>query len=165
MQTSKRLGICRAIVLYLTLITSVMAADISDFSTDGCSLFPDGTAEQQALWQNCCIAHDLHYWAGGNYADREAADEALEACVADVGEPAIAKLMMAGVRAGGSPFFPTTYRWGYGWPFGRGYQSLTDAEKDAVLAAIERSEPSAFIPIHPLHKWLNEQKQKPLSEQ
>lgn len=149
-------------LLFLLPLFSVVAAEQetkpSVFYTDGCSMFPDGKLQQQALWQDCCIAHDLQYWAGGSYADRLAADEALESCVADLGEAAIAKLMMVGVRAGGSPFFPTTYRWAYGWPFGRGYQALNEDEKVLLLEIIEHSDAAAFIPQHPIEHWLQQQK-------
>ena len=57
------------------------------------------------------------------------ADKELEHCVAQVGEPQIAALMLAGVRVGGSPYFPTTFRWGYGWPFPRLYKPLTEDEQ------------------------------------
>ena len=163
MQPSKRMRFVRFALAGLGLLPVAIAgetATLSPFYTDGCSLFPDGTLQQQELWQNCCIAHDLQYWAGGSYADRLAADEALEACVNDVGEPAVAKLMMAGVRAGGSPFFPTTYRWAYGWPFGRGYQALSDEDKDRVLDVIDHSDAKAFVPIHPIKHWLQTQKQQ-----
>jgi hypothetical protein len=46
--------------------------------------------------------------------------------------------MYEGVRAGGSPWWPTRYRWAYGWPYGRGYQELSDEEHhmaDEILAA------------------------------
>ena len=129
------------IAVCLLVVASIAdAADIAPFTTDGCSSFPDGTPKNQALWLNCCIKHDLAYWKGGSYQERLDADLDLEHCVAEAGEPDIAKLMLQGVRAGGSPFFPTPYRWGYGWPFGRGYQALSDDEKNQVagrLAEIE----------------------------
>jgi hypothetical protein len=37
--------------------------------------------------------------------------------------------MYRGVRAGGTPYLPTPYRWGYGWRYLRGYKALTEAEK------------------------------------
>ncbi|GAA5213589.1 hypothetical protein ACFSJ3_03250 [Corallincola platygyrae] len=103
--------------------------NIAPFTSDGCSAFPDGTFEQQDLWLSCCHAHDVAYWMGGTYEQREQADEELRACVADLGEPAIGLLMQAGVRVGGTPFAPTTFRWGYGWSFPRGYKPLTDRER------------------------------------
>src|SRR5690606_31175142 len=93
-----------------------------------CSSFPNGTFQQNQLWLSCCVAHDYAYWKGGSYQDRLAADEALEACVSAVGEPEIALLMLAGVRVGGSPYLPTKFRWGYGWPFPQGYKALTESE-------------------------------------
>lgn len=113
------------------------ASELKPFATDGCSDFPDGTLEHKTLWLNCCIAHDLAYWLGGTYEQRQLADEELEACVAKVGEPEIALLMLAGVRVGGSPYWPTRYRWGYGWPYWagmwpRGYVEMSAEEK--VLA-------------------------------
>jgi len=79
---------------------------IKPFSTDGCSLFPDGSLTNKTLWQACCIEHDKAYWQGGTYEERKAADEALEKCV---GQPEIATLMLNGVRIGGSPYWPTPF--------------------------------------------------------
>lgn len=45
------------------------------------------------------------------------------------GNKALAELMLVGVRSGGGPYYFTTYRWGYGWPFGREYKPLTAEEK------------------------------------
>ncbi|GAB1261754.1 FAD-binding oxidoreductase [Aurantivibrio plasticivorans] len=110
---------------------------LQPFRSDGCSLFPDGNAKENELWLECCIAHDLAYWAGGSYAERQAADEALRQCVAEVGQPEVAMMMLMGVRVGGSPYLDTPFRWGYGWPYltdgeVRGYKSLSTAERDQV---------------------------------
>ena len=40
--------------------------------------------------------------------------------------------MYEAVRTGGRPYFPTWYRWGYGWPLGRGYKELTEEEVKLV---------------------------------
>lgn len=109
-----------------------MAGDLKPFTTDGCSAFPNGNIQHQSLWINCCIRHDLAYWKGGTYAERLAADKSLKSCVAQVGEPEIASLMLAGVRTGGSPYFPTPFRWGYGWPYPRAYGPLSKEEKQEV---------------------------------
>jgi len=116
---------------------SAFSDDLKPFTTDGCSSFPDGTIEQASLWASCCIRHDFAYWQGGTYEERLEADEELESCVADVGEPTIASLMLAGVRVGGTPYLPTGYRWGYGWPFMRGYEPLTEEEKLEVRKELE----------------------------
>lgn len=124
-----------AAILLLALPVGASASDIRPFESDGCSAFPDGTLRQNELWLGCCIEHDRAYWQGGTREQRRAADAALQDCVAGAGEPALARLMQAGVRVGGSPYFPTRFRWGYGWPWPRGYKALTDAELEQVHAA------------------------------
>jgi len=111
--------------------------ELKPFTTDGCSAFPDGTPQQQSLWVDCCIRHDLAYWKGGTYQERLAADEALQSCVAAIGEPEVAAVMLAGVRVGGSPWWPTSFRWGYGWPYARGYKALSPDEKREVRRQLD----------------------------
>jgi hypothetical protein len=87
------------------------------------------------------VAHDLAYWRGGTAEERLRADEELRACVAQkTGNPGLANLMFVGVRAGGGPELATSYRWGYGWPPGRGYQALSPSE----LAAATQLQPQAI---------------------
>ncbi len=125
------------IIIYLLLSlasVSVNAETIAPFSSDGCSIFPDGTFEQKELWLFCCTAHDYAYWQGGTYEERLIADEQLQQCVAKVGEPQIANLMLTGVRVGGSPYLPTSFRWGYGWSYPRFYKPLTAEEKRQITS-------------------------------
>jgi hypothetical protein len=129
--------LAKVLSVALVLPLSALADDLKPFTTDGCSSFPDGTIEQASLWESCCIRHDFAYWQGGTYEERLAADEELESCVAGVGEATIASLMLAGVRVGGTPYLPTSYRWGYGWPFMRGYKPLTAEEKLEVRKELE----------------------------
>ncbi len=124
--------------LFLLLPTIVVGGDLKPFTTDGCSVFPDGNMQEKSLWANCCIRHDLAYWKGGTSEERLQADKDLKACVSKVGKPKIAAIMLAGVRVGGSPYFPTSYRWGYGWPYMRGYKQLSDEEKQEVKAKLEQ---------------------------
>lgn len=99
------------------------------FSTDGCSLYPDRSASTGQDWCSCCVAHDRAYWRGGSEAERLKADEALRACVeAKTDDPARAATMFRGVRIGGSAWWPTPFRWGYGWGYGRYYRPLDLAE-------------------------------------
>ncbi|WP_413698692.1 hypothetical protein ACLKMH_13870 [Psychromonas sp. KJ10-10] len=116
------------LALFFTSLCS-LAEEIKPFTSDGCSAFPDGTFAQKDLWLSCCTLHDYAYWQGGTYEQRLIADKALQHCVESVGEPAIATLMLAGVRVGGSPYIPTKFRWGYGWSYPRFYQALTESEK------------------------------------
>lgn len=133
--TMKRTGF---IIFICLLPTLAVGGELESFTTDGCSSFPDGTSKQQSLWLNCCIRHDLAYWKGGTYEERLEADHALESCVSKVGQPDIAAIMLAGVRVGGSPYFPTPFRWGYGWPYFRGYKQLSKEEKQEVKAKLEQ---------------------------
>ncbi|ASD66590.1 hypothetical protein [Pseudoalteromonas piscicida] len=108
------------------------AGELKPFTSDGCSVFPDGTLAQNELWLSCCTAHDLAYWKGGTAIERENADIALQKCVAAVGQEEVATLMLAGVRLGGLPYLPTPFRWGYGWSYPRRYAELTAEELEQV---------------------------------
>ena len=125
--------------VFLFLALPLAAEEISPFTTDGCSMFPDGTFEHNDLWLSCCTQHDYAYWQGGTFDERLVADQQLQHCVSQVGEPTIASLMLMGVRIGGSPYLPTAFRWGYGWSFYRGYKALTDEEKQQIIT-IENKE-------------------------
>ena len=117
-----------ALTLMLTSVAA-FASDLKPFESDGCSSFPEGTVAQDNLWLHCCVQHDLAYWKGGSYEEQLAADQALKECVLQTGESAVSVLMLAGVRVGGTPYLPTTFRWGYGWPYMRGYKELSAAEE------------------------------------
>ena len=121
------------------VLPSVEAGQLKPFTTDGCSVFPDGTLMQKDLWLSCCIEHDKAYWKGGTYNERVAADEALKGCVASLGQNTIAKMMRLGVKIGGSPHLPTGFRWGYGWTVNRGYKALTKEEKQQVNKMLQQS--------------------------
>ncbi len=116
---------------------------LADFTSDGCSLFLNGTFEDPELWKECCHKHDLAYWRGGAENERNQADLAFKACVLKkTGNAELAEIMYQAVRVGGSPHFPTWYRWGYGWPVGRGYQKLSEEELllvDQKLAVYKNS--------------------------
>lgn len=127
--------------LILALITflsnGAVAGELKPFTSDGCSAFPDGTLEHNELWLKCCSDHDYAYWKGGAYHERVEADLALKECVSAVGEKEVALLMLAGVRVGGSPYFPTSFRWGYGWPYPKFYGALTENEQQQVRELTE----------------------------
>ena len=115
------------------------AADINEFSSDGCTLFLNGTPDDRMLWCDCCFNHDIAYWRGGSEEERKEADKMLQACALErTGSKALADTMYEGVRFGGSAVFPTWYRWGYGWKYGRGYKPLTEIEQKQVAAKLEK---------------------------
>jgi hypothetical protein len=144
-----RKTISRSILLFIAVSLfaagTASAADIDDFMSDGCSLFPDGDLKDRALWCDCCLAHDISYWRGGTKDDRRHADEKLRDCVLErTGNKTLAKLMFDGVRAGGHPAFPTWYRWGYGWRYGKVYAPLTEQENQEMQRKLE-----AYTAKHP----------------
>ena len=101
---------------------------IEKFTSDGCSggmswgwrkLF-----KKAPPWEGCCIKHDIAYWYGGTWQDRRKADIKLMRCVLDNGHPVWAVLMYVSVRIGGSPLWPFSWRWGYGWPWSGRYSKV-----------------------------------------
>ena len=118
------------VLAILSGCASAKVSDLKDFTSDGCSLFPDGTIRDRAKWCQCCLLHDISYWRGGTAEERKRADEVLRDCVFDRSKNAVlAETMYVGVRAGGHPAFPTWYRRAYGWPYGRGYKRLREEEQ------------------------------------
>jgi hypothetical protein len=109
------------------------------FTTDGCSAFPEGPTAKPEAWRGPCVIHDIAYWRGGTVKERRAADRRLREGVATLGYPRTAQWMYYGTRLGGSPCWPTPWRWGYGWPWGRGYRPLSEAEKAQVAALMPRA--------------------------
>jgi len=133
--------------LVLMLVACSGDSELKAFTSDGCSLFPDASLIDEADWCRCCYVHDIAYWKGGTAAEREAADRALQRCIAEVtGDETLAFMMYEGVKFGGSPYFYNWYRWGYGWDYERKYQALTPAEQEqasTLLAEAEQGNPDA----------------------
>ena len=106
---------------------------LKDFTSDGCTLFPDRSLITSKDWCDCCLDHDIAYWQGGTEAQRLEADRKLRNCVlTKTGDSVLAEAMYRGVRIGGSPWFYNWYRWGYGWGYERKYQTLTLEEQRLV---------------------------------
>jgi hypothetical protein len=116
-----------AVVLLLTACSTDTA--LQPFTSDGCSLFPDSSLISESNWCSCCFEHDTQYWRGGTRDERSAADRKFRDRVLEkTANAALADVMYQGVNLGGSPYFHTWYRWGYGWPSERKYQVLTPDE-------------------------------------
>ena len=119
------------IVLGLIVLVACDANEqLSEFSSDGCSLFPDNSVINNNDWCECCEEHDVAYWQGGTKEQRYQADLKLKQCVLEkTNDAVLANIMFEGVRLGGSPYFYNWYRWGYGWSYDRKYQELTKSEQ------------------------------------
>jgi hypothetical protein len=132
-------------LLALALLDCARSVRLKPFASDGCSLFPDGDT-RSGSWCACCVDHDFAYWKGGPDSERRAADSALGRCIlARTGDSTLARAVYLGTRAGGSSYFPTWYRWGYGWPYGApGVNSAPDsARADEIRkrsASMDRTE-------------------------
>ncbi len=106
--------------------------ELKDFQSDGCSAFPDGSLSHPQQWQAHCVKHDLAYWQGGTREQRREADRELMHGVRAEGHPVLARCMYLGVRIGGVPWWPTPWRWGFGWSYPRGYGVLSPDEQRQV---------------------------------
>lgn len=99
------------------------------FQSDGCSggfsaIWKKVTGQAPAF-ESCCFDHDVEYHYGSGptataaerFRERGEADLALFRCVRAHPRGGLfwASLMYAGVRIGGGAYWPTTYRWGFGW--------------------------------------------------
>lgn len=111
--------------------------EISQFVSDGCSLYPEGPFGVGLAWCDCCVEHDIRYWMGGDSEARMRADDRLKECVAESGHSIRAHWMWWGVRLWGGPYWSTPYRWGYGWQYFRGYVELKPKERRRLEFELE----------------------------
>lgn len=127
--------------LFLILILTYLQAEalpesqlvntLNPFYSDGCSVSPDSLGENN--WTDCCVQHDIEYWAGGTKEQRKAADLALRSCIHNrTGSALLANIYYLGVRLGGRIEVKVKFRWGYGWTHDKGYKPLTNEELTLV---------------------------------
>mgnify|MGYP001590911842 CR=1 FL=1 len=89
------------------------------FMTDGCTLFLERFGSKN--WSPACLNHDIAYWAGGTKEDRLQADNKFKQEINSL-IPGLGSVMAFAVGLAGSPYLPTWWRFGYGWPYGHGYK-------------------------------------------
>ena len=126
------------IAIVLSISFHSIAANVHDFSTDGCTLAPDGTFSKPTLWHECCVAHDLWYWGGGPKSLRMKTDDNLKSCIASKAGSTVATLFLLGVRVGSvSPFKLKNKKWGNAWGSSQtDYFELTAEQKNELLRQI-----------------------------
>jgi hypothetical protein len=132
----------------LTSTTTIAASNrLASFQTDFCTGVPEGTPQNPTAWKNCCLKHDMFFWAGGDKSDRDQSDLDLKKCVEDKGYPKIAWVIYQGVRLGSySPIKFENKKWNFGWPERPEHQKLTSADIDQI----EREIFSGYLDV-PLH--------------
>lgn len=128
------------VLILLTSLTGCAAKhELRAFKGDGCSLFPESSDRSGNDWSECCLEHDITYWQGGTKEERQAADLLFRECIIEkTNNDWLADLMYNAVRVGGTPHFPSWYRWGYGWNYGRGYEPLNEEEQQAVQVLLDQ---------------------------
>lgn len=146
----RSLQICISATSLMLLSGCSKKGELADFTSDGCSLFPDRSLIDNTDWCACCLEHDIAYWQGGTFEERQKADEKLRDCVlTKTGDSKLAETMFLGVRAGGSPWFYNWYRWGYGWSYDRKYKALTlDEERLATKKLVTYFKTAEGIPCN-----------------
>tara|TARA_Y100000590_G_scaffold470711_1_gene668228 strand:- start:83168 stop:83734 length:567 start_codon:yes stop_codon:yes gene_type:complete len=109
---------------------------IADFSTDGCSSFPNGRHfGTKKEWIHCCYIHDVDYWYGGPEDLKKKADEELNKCVSKAQSESLGFIMDVGVTIGGKPGL-TSWRWAYGWNYLIKYESLNEEQEKSLSSKI-----------------------------
>lgn len=132
----------------LMLLTSFFshAGDLKPFSSDGCTLAPDGTWRDPQRWKVCCVAHDLRLWGGGSRVEREEADSKLRSCIKERAGQRVAYIYWLGVRLGShSPFKIPGMGWGNGWPHQVRYRSLNQDEISRLINEVQQLEIDTHI--------------------
>lgn len=93
-------------------------------------------------FRHVCRDHDFAYWQGGSWQDRLVADLTMARQVAledGQGNGAarwwafVAVWMLLAVRLGGGPWWPLSWRWGYGRPRWNGYRAADRVFADEAI--------------------------------
>ncbi len=136
----KRL-LCTFIIVWFCLLTITGCAKkipLEPFTNAGCEFFPTSSFADTTNVSRCCLEHDMAYWQGGTEDERWAADQAFRDCLISVtGNERLADMMYDAVRMGGTPHFPSWYRWGYGWKSSRAYGPLSEEDREVVRMLLD----------------------------
>ena len=126
------------LILFILIFTNIAYSHntLKDFSTDGCSIVPDGPPNDPNKWKNCCVDHDISYWMGGTSTDREISDLIFRYCMEKTGSPEWAIVYYLGVRINAWPGSGQSFQWGYGWIKNRGYKPLSRSQYLEVISRL-----------------------------
>ncbi len=132
--------ICSFTLLAILLIGSdAKSAELKPFETDYCTLFPEGPPSKPGAWKDCCLKHDLVYWAGGIKSQQKLADIELRKCVEQKSSKFYGSMMYHGVRFGHYSPIKAKTRWGHGWSDKRKFKALSSKEKLIVRDLLNQS--------------------------
>jgi hypothetical protein len=121
--------------------TSVENNSLHDFTSDGCSMAPDGAvATVDTEFVPCCVQHDIAYWAGGTAEEKLTADNNLRICIKEKSNAFVAAIYYRSVRLAGGPYLPTAFHWGYGWEKRRGYAPLSEEQTQMAQEKISHTD-------------------------
>ena len=119
--------------------TSVENNSIHNFTSDGCSMSPDGSVILvKTEFIPCCVQHDVAYWAGGTAQQKLEADNNLRICITQNSNAFVGSIYYRSVRFAGGPHLPTAFHWGYGWEKRRLYRALSTEEKQMAQEKLTR---------------------------
>ncbi|MES2527896.1 MAG: hypothetical protein V4598_12460 [Bdellovibrionota bacterium] len=141
----------KSFFILLTLFMNAKAFAVNDklvsFQTDYCTGIPEGVPQNRTAWKNCCLKHDMFFWAGGDKKARDESDLDLKKCVEDKGYPKIAWVIYQAVRLGSySPIKFENKKWNFGWPERPEHQKLSSSDIDQI----EKEIFSGYLNV-PLH--------------
>ena len=122
------------------LSTSISAQELKPFSSDGCTMFFDGTGSRPQAWKHCCFNHDLRYWFGGSKQNRVKTDQKLRSCVQESGHGHIARVMYLAIRVGRYSPVKNAQKWGWGWSTYLGYKELTRDQVNTAVSELDKLE-------------------------
>lgn len=147
-------------ILFVVSI-SAFAESLTAFKTDYCTNYPEGTRESPELWKNCCLEHDMYFWAGGTRAERDEADLQLRSCVEKKAGTSQANIMYYAIRAGSlSPVKFPDKKWNNGWREREDYAQLSEEDIDRIEAEILSG--YSFIPVSLKDNFILQLRQRPV---
>lgn len=110
-------------IAILAITTSAAASHLPDppkpNPKDGCSWVPDCNVK------TCCDDHDRAYRHGGTSEQRKRADQKFRQCIRDKDHSILDDVYYIGVRMNAVPWLPTSFRWGFGYPYEKGHRGYT----------------------------------------
>jgi hypothetical protein len=141
----------KTLLLVITFINLSLTAHAADkllpFQTDYCTGYTEGTLSDPTAWKDCCLTHDLFFWAGGTIENRDQADHELLTCVEETGHPYQAHLIYLAVRAGSrSPIKIKGKQWNNGWSGREDALPLTPIEIDQIENEISKPDYNYISP-------------------